>query len=122
MLKKLKSRLKGQQGESIAEVLIAVLVSAVGLTLLALMISTTARTVTYSKTTIKTYVSESNRLAEKGEGATVGGTVSVKSDFGHGDEVVMLTDSSPGEIAVVYYVNSSLSNVSVTSYKRETAP
>ena len=43
MMKKMRSRLRSQKGESIAEVLVAVLVSMVALTMLALMITATTK-------------------------------------------------------------------------------
>ena len=102
------ARLKSQAGESIAETLIALLVSTVGLMMLAGMINTGAHLITRSRTTLRTYYTENNRLEEKGEGAD--GQVRVTIRFKEGD--------IPEEpLEAEYYENTAIRRRSVISYK-----
>lgn len=129
MIKKLKSRLRSQKGESIAEVLVAVLLSAVALTMLATMISATSKMVIRSKTLTKEYVKQNNLLVEKGS-STRTGTVEIKlvdpsTDI---ETAIKLYDdgnykeeSASTKIPVLYYINNRVGNVSVTSYKKGSA-
>lgn len=121
MLKKMKARLKSLSGESIAEVLVAVMLSAIGLTMLALMISATTRMVIRSKNITSDYVGSNNQLVEKGD-TTFNGEVEVLfvdpvSGVG---QYILLTDESSKDykISVRYYINNNIGNVSVTSYKK----
>jgi hypothetical protein len=121
VLKKMKARLKSQSGESIAEVLVAVMLSAIGLTMLALMISATTRMVIRSKNITSDYVGSNNQLVEKGD-TTFNGEVEVLfvdpvSGVG---QYILLTDESSEDykISVRYYINNNIGNVSVTSYKK----
>ena len=65
MMIKVNGKLGSQQGESIAEVLIALLISALGMLLLSSMIATSANLITRSKDTIGTYVELQNVLVEQ---------------------------------------------------------
>ncbi|MBQ1411393.1 MAG: hypothetical protein IIY94_08975 [Oscillospiraceae bacterium] len=120
MLKKMKARLESQSGESIAEVLVAVMLSAIGLTMLALMISATTRMVIRSKNITSDYVGSNNQLVEKGD-TTLNGEVEVLFvDPISGVQHKRLTDESSEDykIPVRYYINDNIGNVSVTSYKK----
>jgi Tfp pilus assembly protein PilV len=119
MMKKMRSRLRSQKGESIAEVLVAVLVSMVALTMLALMITATTKMVIRSRAKMDEYVMDNNELVEK-DGAALNGTASfylVKDDS---SKKINLTDTSVQDIPTRYYVNDSLGNVTVISYKKGT--
>ena len=65
MKKKLLGRIRSQTGESIAEVLIALLISALALVMLASMISSTQSMVDKSKNKMKEYDSQ-NEILESG--------------------------------------------------------
>ena len=120
MMKKMRSRLRSQNGESVSEVLVAVLVSMVALTMLALMITATTKMVIRSRTKMDEYVKGSNELVEK-DGAALNGTASfylVKDDSSL--IPISLTDTSESNIPTRYYVNDSLGNVTVISYKKGT--
>ena len=62
------SKLKSQSGESLSEVLIAVLVSTLGLTLLAGMITSSVKIIQSSKKNFNVYMDEENKLVEQLEG------------------------------------------------------
>jgi len=75
-MKKLKSslskKLKGNAGESLAEVLIALLIAALALTMLASVITTAARTITRSKQQMEAYYAANEWLtahASSGSGS-----------------------------------------------------
>jgi hypothetical protein len=59
---RLSSKLKSTAGESIAEVLIALLIAALALTMLASVISTSARIITSSKAAMNAYYQKRNGL------------------------------------------------------------
>jgi Rod binding domain-containing protein len=128
MMKKLRSRLRSKKGESIAEVLVAVLLSAIGLTMLATMISATSKMVIRSRNLTKEYVEQNNQLVEKADTSTRTGSVQVRrvdDDSSvatpirlYDDPTANEEDASYFDIPVKYYVNSRVGNVEVTSYKK----
>ena len=65
LAKGVRRRLREQRGESIAEVLLAVLISALALVLLAGMISASADMIEHSRNTMDDYIAAENALAEK---------------------------------------------------------
>ena len=62
MMKKIAQKLKNKGGESISEVLVALLISSLALVMLASMIGTTTRLVTRSKDTMREYYQAANIL------------------------------------------------------------
>ena len=83
MVRRIKNRLRSKRGESLAEVLIATLLSAVAMVMLSSMIFTSNRIVTHSKEVTQKYVTENNRIVEK-KGTYREGSVSVKNSSGEG--------------------------------------
>ena len=78
MKTKLMKRLRSRAGESISEVLIAMLISVLALTMLAAMLSSTVSMVERSKATMNLYY-EGNEVLEVQEASEDTVTVSVKS-------------------------------------------
>lgn len=108
------ARLRSRAGESISEVLIAVLVSAVGLVLLAGMISSTSHLIQSSKDKIHTYADNNKALVEKADGSVKEGTVVFRTSSGN----VKLTDGDhSASVSVVYYENPEAPGGDVISYK-----
>ena len=99
-------KLKNRRGESIAEVLIALLVSALGMLLLATMISASAKVIQKSKEAMREYVRSENALVEQNSSNSYDtGSVSISSsDFNN-----KLWDGASSDFTVLYYVNSSAS-------------
>ena len=124
MMKKMKSRLRSKKGESIAEVLVAVLLSAIGLTMLATMISATSKMVIRSRNLTKEYVEQNNQLVEKADTSTRTGSVQVLQVNSTSSAATPIklygvpTANEDYSIPVKYYVNSRVGNVEVTSYKK----
>ena len=89
MMKRLYSsvigKIKSQVGESIGEVLVALLISSIGLTLLAMMVSSSSRMVERSKSTVHEYVLQSNALEDQSETGTPG-TLSFSCDLSETDD------------------------------------
>lgn len=121
--KRITAKLKGNAGESLAEVLISLLIAALALTMLASVISTSAKIITKSKATMKDYYDASDELVE-GAGAKISSTgddtyVSIKMTSGgsvilrsagsgeHADDIkvsgVKINDTYSGGVEVAAY-------------------
>ena len=118
MMKRLYSsvigKIKSQVGESIGEVLVALLISSIGLTLLAMMVSSSSRMVERSKSTVHNYVVQSNALEDQSGTGTTGKTLSFSCD-----STTKITDDSDDPINIEYYTNDVIGNQKVISYKKE---
>ena len=90
---RLQRKLRGCRGESIAEVLVAVLISALGLALLAGMISGAVNLIQSGEESMQEYVERENALAAR-TGASEAGSV-------HPSE--KLTDGSGADLSVRCY-------------------
>lgn len=118
MMKKMRSRLRSQRGESITEVLFAVMISAIALTMLALMINATTKMVIHSRSTMEDYVSQNNGIVEKGSAGVPGTATFYIVNPDTSTTPILLTDDSVVATPIRYYVNDSLGKVPVTSYKK----
>lgn len=116
---KIISKLKGKAGESLAEVLIALLIAALAMTMLASVISTTARIVNESKTKIGKYYDANNTLESKpvtNSKATV--TINPLNDSGEPVTTVTVNLKSGNEV-VYLYENAEAGKTKVYSYRKE---
>lgn len=119
MKNKLKKRIRSRAGESIAEVLIAVIISALALSLLAGMIYGAKRLVETSKADTQNYVQAENLLStHKGSADLVVSGDSNVSVTRSGSSV-KLTDSGAGSNSAVPVTTYTIidSRPSVVSYK-----
>lgn len=84
MKRKLKKCLRSQAGETIAEVLVALLVSALALTMLATMITSTVKMVDIGKTKMSQYYDDSKILELQNTPDTVENplTITIQSEDG----------------------------------------
>ena len=80
MSKRIMKKLRDHSGETIAETLIALLVSALALVMLAGAIGTAARVVTTSENTMQAYYLANNNLATPGDSGTDIGPATIKID------------------------------------------
>ena len=104
MKHRIGKKLKSRSGESIGEVLVAVLISALALALLAGMVVSASRIVTQSKQALGRYVAAENALTmQSGEGTS--GQVTITDSTGAADSV-----------AVLYYTER-IGGKDVTSYR-----
>ena len=70
-------KLKCQAGESLGEVLIALLIAALAMTMLASVISSASRIITQSKSRMADYYSELNKLADPPESGNSALTITI---------------------------------------------
>lgn len=77
MKKRIRKKLHSSSGESIAETLIALLISSLALVMLASMISSTSNMLSQSKIAMNKYYTEINKLAEQSDSRTDGSEVVV---------------------------------------------
>ena len=70
MIKSIRKKLSGNQGDSIAEVLIALLISSLALVMLASMITSSSKMIISSKTKMEEYYSSSGALASPATSAS----------------------------------------------------
>ena len=104
----LKKKIYHNGGESIAETLVALLIAAVGLVMLAAMITSGTRLVQKSQKKMNTYYQQNNVVAgENGNGSEM--TIKIQENTG--------TQQVTQEFAVEYYENDTLSGTSVISYR-----
>lgn len=105
---KITSRLKGRSGESIAEVLIALLIAALAMTMLVTAISSTTKIITQSKAKMTSYYDENSGLSSHTGGTS--GSVNFKVD----GDVKFLTTGN--DVAVAYETNDEVANKPVIAY------
>ncbi len=114
MKRPIRKRLRSRAGETITEVLVSVLIAALGMTLLAGMISAASKMITDSKKSTETYVNAENILATQPD--SLEGT-DVHVDIR--DDTVTLSqplNNAGNEVPVVTYT-VTVKNSSVVSYK-----
>ena len=116
MKNKLIKKLRSSRGDSIAEVLIALLISVVALVMLAAMIASSTRLIQQSRTAIEKYDAANNALATMADGSASGnGKLIVKA----GGNTVKLTGSDPTDgIAVKFYESKVFGDKKVVAYKK----
>lgn len=103
-MKKTLEKVKSSVGETISEVLIALLISSVGLIMLAGMISASGNVISRSRTVLENYYS--NRVtASSVEGATV--TITNTTETKTYGPTVNVTGKTLGGITIVSYAASS---------------
>ncbi len=112
MRRTVAARLRSRAGESISEVLVALLVSALALMMLASMVASSSNMVQTSRQKMQDYITAENALTEQ-SGKGTDGTVTVQN----GGEGLSLYDGADSEIAVTYYQNTTVGGKTVTAYK-----
>ena len=122
MKKKVLDKLRSSRGDSIAEVLIAMLISIVALVMLASMIASSTRLIQRSKSAMEKYDAANNALAEMtADAPTANDTFTVSSKtLSVADAVtndsVKLTEA--GVISVKVYENTAYGGDKVIAYKK----
>ena len=114
-MKRLLQKLNSRKGESISEVLVALLISALGIVLLAAMISSSVRMIDTGRDKIQSYVEAENRLVERNGAADGTGTLTMTDASGYERR---LTRTSPVSAPVVYYANDESGDPPVVAYKK----
>ena len=116
----IQRKLNNRSGESIAEVLVALLVASLALVILASMISSTSGIILTSKKAIHDYVVEENRLVEQSTTPDLSGNMIIKINNGSSFIAVKMNESySDTNVAVDYFISSESGSKPVTSYKKQ---
>ena len=115
MAEKLKKRLRSQAGETIAEVLVALLISVVGLVLLASMIISSTGLVAKTKAAYDRFVEAENVLAAKPESVPEDMEDVVAAETTTVASSMKLVDNT--NIFTVTSYSASLGGKTVTSYR-----
>ena len=113
MKRPIRKRLRSRAGETITEVLVSVLIAALGKTLLAGMISAASKMITDSKKSTETYVNAENILATQPDSVGTDAHVTVGTD----STVTLSKKLSNAGSETVYVVTYTVDNSSVVSYK-----
>ena len=122
MKKKVLKKLKSRGGETIAEVLVALLISALGLTMLAGVISASGRIVLGSMDKMGKYVSSENQIVSYTAGDPVSSsegtaTLSLKKTDGSESAWKLTDQTTDTAIKVIFYSTKVLGNKPVVSYR-----
>jgi len=121
MKKKLINKLKSQGGETLAEVLIALLISALALTMLAGIISASGKIVLGSMDKMKTYLSAENQIVSydaEDPVSSAEGTLTLYIKKNGSDTKCKLTEQNAGtDVDIVFYKSDVLGKIPVVSYK-----
>ena len=108
MKKRICKRLRSRAGETIAEVLIALLISSLALVILAQMITSASNMVQTSERAMKDYYSGNNKLAKQTENGT-----SATATLKMGESGTLNTSTS-----ILYFENDKkLGGIDVIAYK-----
>jgi len=99
MIKRIGKKLNTNAGESLAEVLVALLIAALALVMLASMITSSASIIQNSRKNIEAYYAANNALESKSGGAYTTGSVSTSVPLAYGSGIT---------VNVSYYKNADV--------------
>ena len=108
-----KKKLRSRAGETLAETLAALLIATIGLTMLASMITSSARLITKSRSVLSDYYAENNKLEERSGDVTVTFEIVVAYPG---------TDIAQETARVSYYENQTVGASPVIAYKYQKQP
>ena len=111
---KANGRPRSRRGETITEVLVALLISALGLVLLAGMIGVATRLITDSRTNTNAFIAAENALVAQ-SGSSKAGTI----EFKLGGSTVILAEGAGAEIPVSFFTNGGEGGKTILSYKAD---
>ena len=120
MIKRVKQKLKSDAGESLGEVLIALLIAALALTMLASVISTSARMISQSKEKLEDYYAANEELntrtRDSSKNLTTTGTEKEVTVTVKAGDVGIGFLSTGDKIMAQYFDNKQVSNTDVIAY------
>ena len=130
--RKIYNKLTSQLGESLTEVLFALLISSAGLLLLANMLTASGKMVVNSRESMKVYIAEENRITAQEDSDNtsdgVGTVIVTATATDMNNNIIWLTDISNSPLSssaatlsdtilIKYYVNTKSGGKPVISYK-----
>ena len=107
-------RFKSRKGETITEVLVALLISALAIALLAGMMTASSNMINKSKDKIEKYVGAENTIVERSANSPDTGSVVFKDE---NSAEIKLSDGAD-DVTVAYYANGESVRYDVRSYKQ----
>lgn len=111
-MKNIIVKLKSQGGESLGETLIALLISILGITLLAMMIQTSSNLIRKGSEQFESYITKENELVKKGSSTYEGQVfISNSTDI---NKIYSINNISMYD---VYYYKNEINDIEVISYK-----
>ncbi len=117
MKARIRAKLRGGQGETLAEVLVALLIAALALTMLASVIATSSRMITQSKTTMKTYYDANDDLAKQTNSNADFSVTVLRVDSETETDTTDSVTLEPGKtLAVAGFMNDTLGSKVIYSY------
>ncbi len=127
LIRKAGNKIRSGAGESLSEVLIALLISALGLTMLAVMITSSGRILARSQENFRTYAGAENELSQQAEeissdAVASGAGICYVYEVSQGTaNKTTLRDgaSADGGIEVRYYIYEPRNGKYVISYKAD---
>lgn len=123
LINKAIRKLKQRSGESLTEVLVALLIGTLALAMLASMIGSTTRLIRQSQETMEAYYARTAELATKTGSSTEGyATVSVGGSTWHLEVDHGGASADSGRISISYFINTNAgSGTPVISYEKKEA-
>lgn len=112
MGKGIKRKLGGRAGESLAEVLVALLVSTIGILLLASMIQSANMMIVSSRSHYRDYIEAENALESQSGGGRED-HINILLD----GSAIRLTDESQYNVGVICYSNAANGGKTIVSYR-----
>ncbi len=116
-------KLKSQGGETIAELLVALLIAALALTMLASMISSSSKVILRSMDSMEKYVAAENQISAHEKKSGDDNVRILEGDFtvtlhvnGSGDAWALTDDRLEEPLKVTYYVADAIKGKPVVSY------
>ncbi|MCR5294087.1 MAG: hypothetical protein K6E30_02775 [Lachnospiraceae bacterium] len=123
-MRRIKRKLKSSSGESIVEVLVALLISALALTMLAGMVTASQRIITRSEQVLKAYYSSENALEKFDSNGAVRSVAAVKVEKTEatGDVSIKRLKEDEDTLSVYVYTNNTeIGGRKVASYQLKTS-
>ena len=121
MKKKWIAKLNSRTGDSIAEVLVALLISALGLVILASMIISSTRMISSSRDKMERYYEANNILESQSGESSASGAVWIwhVSEEDTSSAVKFHVSQTNNSIPLEFFMNDSLGNISIEAYKKK---
>jgi len=113
-LKSLLRKIRSQSGESIAEVLVSLLIAALAMLLLAGMINASSNLISKSRSKMQEYYEANNAIVQQSSSGTTGSATLTEVD----SEGNTVSDGVSQSIDVTYFENDTFTNKPVITYKK----
>ncbi len=117
--KSAKLKILSRRGETLTEVLVALLIACLAMAMLAGMIRTSVKIISSADGKMEDYYEAVNRLARKDTPDELSGTISLSYEDSLGGSVPIKLIPNSDDVDINYYTNSVLGETDVVSYERK---